>query len=367
MLYFVSMLKLLVLFSIFQPPGYKVEGLIKGAEGKRIHLIDRAFYNKTHPKFTVTTDTAGRFTFKGIIDEPTYYGLMVEGINAQVEFILQNAKINITGDADSLWTAHVTGSNETDIKNEFASFTGYEANQSLYNTYETEHDAAVKAGDTNASSLWQFRRDSLMKGMRNAAGRFINKYPHSITAINSIVYYMEDVNEADSLVRVFEHSAIGDNKQVLYFRKLIDKKKSITVGSMAPAFTLKDTGNTSVSLSSFKGKYVLLDFWASWCGPCRQESANLVNIYRKNSTKGFTIVSVSLDESKDSWMKAIRKDKLGAWTHLSDLKGWNNKVANIYGIDQIPTSLLIGKDGRIIAKNLRGAALEQMVSSLSAD
>lgn len=361
------MLKLLFLFAIMQPPGYKVQGLIKGAEGKRIHLIDRAFYNKTHPKFTVTADAAGSFTFNGIINEPTYYGVFVEGVNAPVEFILQNADININADADSLWTAQVTGSTETDIKNQFVSFTGYEANQSLYNTYETEYDAGVKAGDTSAYSVWQFRRDSLMKGMRNAAGRFINKYPHSITAINSTVYYMENIYEADSLIRVFEQSDVAKNKQVQYFRNLIDKKKSLTPGSMSPAFTVKDTANTSVSLSSFKGKYVLLDFWASWCGPCRQESPNLVNVYRNNSSKGFTIISVSLDESKESWIKAIRKDKLGAWTHLSDLKGWNSEVAAIYGVDQIPTSLLIDKDGRIIAKNLRGIALEQMVDGLPAN
>lgn len=358
------MLKLLFALSLLQPPAYKVEGVIKGAEGKRIELIDRAFYHKTHPSYSATADKKGHFIFKGTINEPTYYAIRVEGVNAQVEFILQNTHINISAHADSLWTAIVSGSSETDIQNEFVPFTGYHANQSLYNTYEAAHDSAVKAGDTQASALWEFRRDSLVKGMRAAAGKFINKYPHSITAINATAYYMEDLQQADSLVTVFERSPVKANEQVLYFRNLIDKKKSILPGAMAPDFTLSDEQGKPVTLSSLRGQYVLLDFWASWCAPCRQESPNLVRIFETNKSRGFTIVSVSLDESKDAWIKAIQKDKLENWTHLSDLKGWNSKVAVQYGIDLIPSSLLIDRQGKIVAKDLRGAALEKTVSKL---
>lgn len=358
------MLKLLIIFSLLQPPAYKVEGVIKGAEGKHIKLIDRAFYNNTHPTYSVTADKSGHFIFEGTINEPTYYAIRVEDINAQIEFILQNTKINISGNADSLWTAVVSGSSETDIQNKFVSFTGYDTNQSLYNAYEAEHDSAIRRGDTSARSLWEFRRDSLIKGMRMAAGRFINKYPNSITAINAITYYMEDLEQADSLVSVFERLPVKSNKQVVYFRNLIDKKKSLQIGSTAPDFTLLSTQDKPVTLSSLRGQYVLLDFWASWCSPCRQENPNLVRIHRNNKSKGFTIVSVALDESREAWINAIQKDNVGNWTHLSDLKGWNNKVAIQYGIDQIPTSLLIDKNGKIIAKNLRGDALEQKINSL---
>lgn len=361
------MLKLLLFFSLLQQTGYKIEGTIKGAEGKRITLVDRAFYNKTHPKISVTADANGRFTFKGTIDEPTYYMITVDGVSAPIELILENANIKIKGDVDSMWTAQVNGSPEMDIKNEFVPFTGYDANEALYNTYEAEHDEALKAGDTTAIPLWQFRRDSLMKSMRAAAGRFINKYPASITAINAVVYYLDDITAADSLVRVFEQSTLKSNKQVVYFRNLIEKKKSIMPGSLAPAFTLKDTSNNNVSLSSFKGKYVLLDFWASWCAPCRQESPNLVKVYNNNKSRGFTIVSVSLDESKEAWMKAIHKDNLGSWSHISDLKGWSNDAATKYGVDKIPTSLLIDREGRIIAKDLRGTDLEKTAAALPAD
>jgi thiol-disulfide isomerase/thioredoxin len=119
----------------------------------------------------------------------------------------------------------------------------------------------------------------------------------------------------------------------------------------------------SVSLSSFKGKYFLLDFWASWCGPCRRENPNVVKAYRQYHNKGFDILGVSLDDSKDDWLKAIKKDGL-SWTQVSDLKGWKNEAATLYGIQGIPMNFLIDKEGKIIAKNLRGQDLEKRLAEV---
>lgn len=137
------------------------------------------------------------------------------------------------------------------------------------------------------------------------------------------------------------------------------------VGAIAPDFTQNDTLDRPVSLSSFRGKYVLLDFWASWCGPCRKENPNLVKSFQRFQEKGFTVLGVSLDQpgKKDLWMKAIHEDQL-TWTHVSDLNFWNNSVARMYGITGVPSNFLIDPQGKIIARNLRGEALNSKLAEV---
>ena len=127
--------------------------------------------------------------------------------------------------------------------------------------------------------------------------------------------------------------------------------------------TLPDVNGKTVSLSSFRGKYVLLDFWASWCGPCRAENPNVVAAYQKFKGKNFTIVGVSLDNNKDAWENAIKSDGL-AWTQVSDLKGWQSQAAALYNVQSIPSNFLIDTAGKVIAKNLRGKDLEEALSSV---
>lgn len=139
------------------------------------------------------------------------------------------------------------------------------------------------------------------------------------------------------------------------------ENKHLEEGQLAPNFSQKDPNGKDISLSSFRGKYVLVDFWASWCGPCRRENPYVVKAYERFKDKNFTILGVSLDNSKDAWLKAIKADKL-TWTHVSDLKGWKNEVAVLYSVRSIPTNYLLDPDGRIIAKNLRGSDLEKVLA-----
>jgi thiol-disulfide isomerase/thioredoxin len=134
--------------------------------------------------------------------------------------------------------------------------------------------------------------------------------------------------------------------------------------AFAPEIALPDPNGDTIRLSSTRGSVVLLDFWAAWCGPCRMENPNLVKAYEKYHRKGFDIFQVSLDKTRDAWLKGIEDDKLGKWTHVSDLKYWNSSVVQQYGIESIPSNLLLDKEGRIIASNLRGAALEQKLAEL---
>ncbi|NUN99278.1 MAG: TlpA family protein disulfide reductase [Saprospiraceae bacterium] len=143
----------------------------------------------------------------------------------------------------------------------------------------------------------------------------------------------------------------------------LDRKRAFVEGSMAPDFTQPTPDDKTQSLSSLRGKIVLVDFWASWCGPCRRDNPAVVKLYETYKAKGFDILGVSLDRDKEKWLEAIQKDGL-VWNHVSDLKGWQNAVAQKYGVSSIPHTVLVDREGRIIARGLRGPALEQKLQEL---
>lgn len=183
----------------------------------------------------------------------------------------------------------------------------------------------------------------------------------SLFALN-FINIESDFATYESLAQRFEK----ENPNSPHAKSLIGRVariKGVSVGAPAPEIALNDTTGTPVPLSSLRGKYVLVDFWASWCGPCRAENPNVVRMYNKFKDKGFAIYSVSLDQAKANWTKAIRNDNL-TWTHVSDLKFWQSAAAQQYGVQAIPATFLLDKEGKIIAKNLRGEALEQKLEEI---
>ncbi|HET7897820.1 MAG TPA: TlpA disulfide reductase family protein, partial [Flavisolibacter sp.] len=201
--------------------------------------------------------------------------------------------------------------------------------------------------------------------MNKTVGEFVAAKPSSFVSLFVLTITRqinENISELEQRFNMLSEpvkaSAMGKD-----FQSFLAFSRIGAIGSDAIEFTQNDVNGKPVSLSSFRGKYVLLDFWASWCKPCRQENPNVVKAFNKFREKNFTVFSVSLDQQKDSWVKAIANDKLD-WTHVSDLQFWNNAAAQLYHVQSIPQNYLIDPKGKIVARDLRGEDLERKLCEL---
>lgn len=323
------------------------------------------------------TDSAqpknGEFKFKGNISEPQDASLITKFVQQgdvkppreYVQIFLEPAKMEFNA-KDSLDNNTVKGSKGNDeFKTLLKKSQAYDPKfETLYNDY----DSLERAGDKAAQKRVEDQIEQLSNEMKEAVyGDFIKTHPNSPVSLFAVKQYAGwDIDPAkiEPVYNMLSPS-IKAFPSAVSLKDRIDIAKKTAVGTYAMDFTQNDTLGKPVSLSSFKGKYVLVDFWASWCGPCRRENPNVVKVFNKFKDNNFTILSVSLDrpEAKDKWLAAIHKDGL-TWTHVSDLKYWDNAVAKQYGIRAIPQNLLLDPQGKIIAKNLRGEDLDVKLTEI---
>lgn len=206
--------------------------------------------------------------------------------------------------------------------------------------------------------------DLAIEDWRKAAIDFIRAHPGSFASpyILLSIFPPHDTEIIESLYALFSEEVKNGYYGTKVKNTLVTAKR-VGIGQFAPDFSQPDSEGKSIQLSSFKGNYLLVDFWGSWCVPCREENPFIVKAYDRFKDKGLNILSVSLDKKKENWLKAIDEDKL-TWTHVGDLKGWNNEAAKLYAVSWLPMNFLLDKEGKIIAKNIKGKHLEKKLEEL---
>ncbi|RYG32810.1 MAG: TlpA family protein disulfide reductase, partial [Chitinophagaceae bacterium] len=226
---------------------------------------------------------------------------------------------------------------------------------------------AANQGNLDSVTLLQQSAFRSIDQEANALRSLIRQNPKSAVSVYTAMAVLDTESNfafTDSMAAVFGKQ-IPKSRYVKMLREKNDRLRNTAVGGTAPDIKLPGPDGSEIALSSLRGKYVLIDFWASWCGPCRQENPNVVRLYNKYKDQNFEIFGVSLDKDKEKWLQAIQKDNL-TWIHVSDLKFWQSEAAGLYNITSIPATVLIDPQGKIIAKNLRGQALEEKVAELVA-
>lgn len=298
------------------PKGYVINGEVAGMPDGKIYL--KSFRNKMFFDVDTADVTNGKFTFQGEVDQPLLFGLATESMNYPVQLFIENRSMDVKLGADGE-TLTVSNSPVNDV-------------------FQANAEKIFEKG---------YNIDSL-----------VSRYPDSPAAAFYLYRYFTYQLPLDSLkaVRAKLSPSLAASPYVTDLDEIIGKLENVQIGKTAPEFSLPDTGGVNVSLSDFRGQYVLLDFWASWCPPCRRENPNVVKAFRENKDKHFTIVGISLDNNKDKWLKAIADDSL-TWTHVSDLKYWDSEIPALYGVRGIPANVLLDPDGVIIAKNITGEEL----------
>lgn len=361
--------------------GTVVKGTLENSSGETIYLEAMSDEGLQTIDSAVIADN-GEFELAANIHQKSFFRVKLDDRNFAALVLDSGETAVITGNAADLGNSYkVSGSPESELFWEFNRFAMSNMNkqknieaekQKLLSEFQSfanlnkdslKIDSLSKVIEPRFDSLEALAAPMKEEAVRYAIG-LIDKHTDTYVAmaalnvlnVNEHFEYFQKVSEA-------LRKKYPTNMAFERFHKFVEQKKSLSDGSMAPEISMKTPEGKELSLSSLRGKTVLIDFWASWCGPCRAESPVLVDLYKKYKGKGFEIFSVSLDKEKDKWLEAIKKDGL-AWTHVSDLMYWQSPVVMQYGFDGIPFTCLVDKDGRIIAKGLRGQALEKKLQEL---
>jgi peroxiredoxin len=339
---------------------FVIKGTVKGADTGMV-FVQKSDGN-TWIKLDSTAIKNGEFSFTGSVAAPEFWKLNISGMPFNYTFFAENADIGLVVHADSTEKIEVTGSATQDIYNKYNSWK--DSIKQLEDGFDKEYEQAQKNGDSATMKkidadykvMDENSKIELKKFIRSNGKSVVSPY---VTIRNAYRFELPDLEELATSM----DTSLGKDTYYKAVQSRVSILRKVQIGQTAPDFTMNDTTGNPITLSSLKGKILLVDFWASWCGPCRRENPNVVKAYQAFHKKGFEILGVSLDRRKDKWEKAIQDDRL-TWYHVSDLKHWGNEVAKLYGINSIPANVLLDKDQVIIARNIMGEDLMKKLTEL---
>lgn len=333
--------------------GFTITGKLDGyPDGTEIKLIK----NEEGTELASAKTAGGKFVMKGMVDEPMLCYLIV-GNDKPAELYVENTGITFKGNKSKPGEWDISGSSS---HKDFSEFTKvFIPMASQLNSMATAINS-MQAGKEREELFATYEKQR--KSIQDEIDKFVAKKTKSVVTpfVLSVTYsFNEDILALEKRFNLLD-AAVKNTAAARQLQQFISDNKIGAIGTDAMDFQQPDTTGKMVSLSSYRGKYVLVDFWASWCTPCRNENPNVVENYNRFKDKNFTILGVSLDRpgGKDAWVNAIKQDGL-TWTHISDLQGWNSSVARLYHVTGIPLNILVDPQGKIIGRNLRGPALQQ--------
>jgi peroxiredoxin len=315
---------------------------------------------------TTTLQPDGSFAFDAKLTEKAFYRIALTNENFGLLIADEKSKIYLESDAKTLSNiTKIEGSEDAVLLNELQQKgkSNYLKMDSLQKTFEAQSKANPQGAQALQAQLTP-TYNALVAERTALAKSFIDAHPTSYATLSAVEMLSEETDmEHIKKVDASMSKLYPTSQYVVAFHQHIAEISKLAEGSVAPEIILNTPEDKPLALSSLKGKVVLIDFWASWCRPCRAENPNVVRIYNAMHSKGLEIYSVSLDNNKEAWTKAIAKDNL-TWYHVSDLNQWNNAAARTYGVTSIPQTYLLDRNGKIAAKNLRGKELEDKVAEL---
>jgi peroxiredoxin len=339
---------------------FTLQGEVTSYESGWVHMLKRE-----QGQFITIDSTMvdnGVFVFEGKIDHPRFTYLKLEGQQNYITFFLEPGEIALEVSADNPGEPVISGSQSHAVYQAFVEDSKhYDKKMSdLYAEYleaqKEGNDALMAEIDQQYNELDSDRKDYIVRYINNNSGSPVAAF----IALRNL--YQLDLDELEKMATGFDPD-IRTSSYVADLNQRIDRLRNVQVGKPSPDFIMNDTTGNPVALSSFYGNYLMVDFWASWCGPCRRENPNKVAAFKKYHDQGLDLLGVSLDTDPDRWMQAIHSDGL-TWNHLSDLAGWGNEAAGLYAVNSIPSNVLLDPNGVIIARNLKGEDLQKKLEEI---
>ncbi|MEO9513716.1 MAG: TlpA disulfide reductase family protein [Flavobacteriaceae bacterium] len=348
-----------------KPEGFTLNGTVRGGldNGTQIFLKTTDSTNQLVDIDTTAVEN-GLFSFNGEQEEPKLHYIFIGSGRGNIPFVLENGDIEIKFQKDSLTYADLKGSLQNELYMDFLSESRKLSEMAM--SMRTDLQAASTKQDTATVAALQEEYLELQEEAKNLNVDYARENPNALISVLILGNLsMRKAITNDEIQKIYdaftpEMKATTPGKQL---KEQLDKSKNTDIGSRAPEFEAPTPNGDLLALNDVKGKLTLVDFWAAWCRPCRAENPNIVSVYNKYHDKGLNVIGVSLDTRAEDWKNAIESDGL-AWNHISNLKRFQDPVAQLYNINAIPAAFLLDENGVIVAKDLRGEALEQKVAEL---